>query len=778
MTPAGFSTHDAAQFADYEGAREYMEGIIFHPGYTYVYVDLALRKVRQLTDRVEAVASTLTKEYLPLAQSGPWDEIGTFTGTTPATAHEFEGTGVFLEEGETFGGISWDGGLAVLPVNWDKLLRKTAAADGDTSTSATHIDAPELPSAVVSGTPRLGHTATREILISNSDVSVSINVIFYRQRGAAATTGLRQSGQEIADLLDGLLGLTWRGTGISGNALITAIDNATGSTDWRSGGATQRTAQQVVDLLDTHFGNTDWRTQFTTDEATDAAGALLATLSQFTYDSANDTLTFTETGTDLSWDRTATTLTVRSDTGADATLPAATGTPARAGIFTGAEAAKLAGIAAGAQVNPTGDQIVNLLETLAGLARLDAEAIQAIADQIDVELGSTTWRTGGGGGGVGGAGFQPANLFSGDIAITTSDQWVAAGTTPVPSDAEWILFNGGKIADAVDDAPNADWKWINAADWRLLVAAAAGDSFADGSGMPFAEWVIGDIGSPSFARRDVLIGRTATNTVLIASRDDDEDFAGAQIKYVTATSGSTGFALRFAAGAPADSLGDDGDWYLNTTDGSWFTKSSGAWGSAVFTGGSGGGVTLDEARDAAGAILAALSQFTYDDAANTLTFTHPTNLASAAGPSVRSITSNTGADASIPSATATVAGWMSAADKAKLDGIAGAVVTDDIYFGTSADAIPTGAELTIPAVAGVGTITMYAGERHHLIARLATEADITRVVYSDDVSGTNQVGAFTKYASTVVPTGETEAYNVWVSNQPLEQAADVEITVS
>ena len=40
------------------------------------------------------------------------------------------------------------------------------------------------------------------------------------------------------------------------------------------------------------------------------------------------------------------------------------------------------------------------------------------------------------------------------------------------------------------------------------------------------------------------------------------------------------------------------------------------------------------------------------------------------------------------------------------------------------------------------------------------------------------MGAFGKYASTVVPTGETEAYSAWVSNQALTQTADVTLTVS
>ena len=104
-------------------------------------------------------------------------------------------------------------------------------------------------------------------------------------------------------------------------------------------------------------------------------------------------------------------------------------------------------------------------------------------------------------------------------------------------------------------------------------------------------------------------------------------------------------------------------------------------------------------------------------------------------------------------------------------------VTDDLYFGTSADAIPTSAELTIPGVNGAGVIPMYAGSRHHLIARLASEDDITSVIYSDDPTRDNEVAAFAKYADTVIPSGETEAFSVWVSHQLLTNPADVTVTV-
>ena len=101
-----------------------------------------------------------------------------------------------------------------------------------------------------------------------------------------------------------------------------------------------------------------------------------------------------------------------------------------------------------------------------------------------------------------------------------------------------------------------------------------------------------------------------------------------------------------------------------------------------------------------------------------------------------------------------------------------------LVFGTSADSTPTGGELTIAGAMGQGVIPVYADHRHHLIGRLASEGDISRVFYSDDPSMDNAIGAYAKWPSTLIPAGETEAFHVWVTNQALTQSADVTVTVS
>ena len=155
-------------------------------------------------------------------------------------------------------------------------------------------------------------------------------------------------------------------------------------------------------------------------------------------------------------------------------------------------------------------------------------------DLTRITIGEDNYNIAGGSDG----GDSSVALWTGDLDIGTSNQWVAAGTDVVPAAAEWILFNGGALTSDADDAPNADWKWINAADWRLLTAASASDAVADGTGMLFVDWVSNDISTTNFTRRDVKIGRTSTNTVLVAVMDASEDLTGATIRYVTGVGGT------------------------------------------------------------------------------------------------------------------------------------------------------------------------------------------------------------------------------------------------
>ena len=104
-------------------------------------------------------------------------------------------------------------------------------------------------------------------------------------------------------------------------------------------------------------------------------------------------------------------------------------------------------------------------------------------------------------------------------------------------------------------------------------------------------------------------------------------------------------------------------------------------------------------------------------------------------------------------------------------------IIDDLYFGISDDDIPVGTEFNVQGVASTGSINAYLGNKHLLIARLSTEADIRSVTLSSDASSNNQFGGFTKFATTVSIPNKAGVFNVWVSNQAVTNTALLVITV-
>ena len=92
-----------------------------------------------------------------------------------------------------------------------------------------------------------------------------------------------------------------------------------------------------------------------------------------------------------------------------------------------------------------------------------------------------------------------------------------------------------------------------------------------------------------------------------------------------------------------------------------------------------------------------------------------------------------------------------------------------IRGGLSADAIPEASEFTIDHVGSRLTFDPFAA-MHVLLWRIATESDITSVVFTSDPTGVNQISAFTKWPDTIELNGESG--NVWVSNQSLTFTAE------
>ena len=127
---------------------------------------------------------------------------------------------------------------------------------------------------------------------------VNVTPVIVGPIGPKGDQGAVQTGTEIGLALDTLIGdALWRSR-LSGVDLVAAVDKAVASTVWRTGHTVLQNAKAIVDALDIYFTNTAWRTGggvssggITVAQATDAAGALLATVDFFSYDTSTNALT-------------------------------------------------------------------------------------------------------------------------------------------------------------------------------------------------------------------------------------------------------------------------------------------------------------------------------------------------------------------------------------------------------------------------------------------------------------------------------------------------------
>ena len=303
------------------------------------------------------------------------------------TANEFMSTGLMLGERGDTPIVLYQLEANALALLWfftEDLYDLPTASDGDTAdvsaTGRNALNLPESAGSSLSGTVRGGITDAGELLIAFTSDDADTHVRFWRyipsavQAGGGLSAADRaelnrlsgvetdatqdQSAAEIAILLDGLIGnAAWR-TRLSGADLVAAVDAAVGNAIWRSSHTVQRNAQQIVDLLDVALGGDSWRTGggggggLTIGAATDAAGALLATLSQFTYNETDDTLTFVPSPPHMQLVRTPDSAIISGANvlggpfGAAAVIPIAGS--GGLGMMSTAQAGKLAGIAAAA----------------------------------------------------------------------------------------------------------------------------------------------------------------------------------------------------------------------------------------------------------------------------------------------------------------------------------------------------------------------------------------------------------------------------------------------
>ena len=263
------------------------------------------------------------------------------------------------------------------------------------------------------------------------------------------------------------------------------------------------------------------------------------------------------TGNQITW-RSQATINPSIQSGSVTPTWTAFTTDVEASLAAQAEAAQLAAEAAQTAAE-TAQTNAETAETNAETAETGAEAAETAAETAQTraeaaQSGAETALAGSG------AALAFNELWTGDLLLSAANQWHALGTEAVPSNATWLLWNGGTLTDGTNDGPAALWTWINAADWRTLTADTVGTTAGDGTGMLFADWCASDIGdgTPDFTRRDAVIGRTSADIPLLMGPQTGESYFGARLMYITqavATPGGGGGASSFAdlTGMIADS---------------------------------------------------------------------------------------------------------------------------------------------------------------------------------------------------------------------------------
>ena len=155
--------------------------------------------------------------------------------------------------------------------------------------------------------------------------------------------------------------------------------------------------------------------------------------------------------------------------------------------FTDTDEAKLDGIAAGATVGQTQQQVATAIET----------AVDAI-DTSDVIVSG---------------GFATEELVEANVNVTNSSQWVATGFTPPANERTgYWLMNFGALDTSEVTGNNANWHIIDVAKLYAIDAGTAGQTSSNDTRL-----VISD--SVSFGSYDVYIGHDSSGQVLFTSNN-------------------------------------------------------------------------------------------------------------------------------------------------------------------------------------------------------------------------------------------------------------------
>jgi hypothetical protein len=440
--------------------------------------------------------------------------------------------------------------------------------------------------------------------------------------------------------------------------------------------------------------------------------------------------------------------TITSSTGTSATLPAAT--TALAGLLTGADKTKLDGIQAGAQVNVatnlgitgtgdtrtitsstgTGITVPTATTTTAGwLSTADKTKLDGIAAGAQVNVGTDLGITG-----------------TGDTRTITSSTG-ANVTVPVATlTTAGLMSLGDKTKlDGIATGATANTGTVTS------VAATAGIG-------------ISVTGSPITTSGTLTITNTAPHQATnlgyttAASTGTVTSSTGTGATLPAATTALAGL-MTGADKTKLDGIQTGAQVNVATNLGYTTAASNG-----TVTSSTGTNATLPAATTALAGLLTGADKTKLDGIAAGAQVNVGTDLGITGTGDTRTITSSTGANVTIPVATTTTAGWLSIADKAKLDGVqAGAQVNVATNLGYT-------------TAASTGTVTSSTGTNATLpaattaLAGLMTGADKTKL---DDIA----TGA-TANTGTVTSVAAAAGTGITITGSPITTSGTLTITNS
>ena len=391
-------------------------------------------------------------------------------------------------------------------------------------------------------------------------------------------------------------------------------------------------------------------------------------------------------GTDLSNSPTASTVLIESSTGDNTTLPAATSS--EAGVMTAFDKLKLAGIQSGAEVNvatdlanaPTVSTVVvtsstgadtslpAATATLAGVMRatdkVKLDGIEASANNYTLPAATTDL--------LGGVKVGDGLAVQGDgtlsVAVNSNLNFLGSIDVTQQNPAGTETVGDFYVNSATSGAPLAAWGT------DINNPVVGGEMVSLGSDGAWHE--IGKTGAQTI--RSVSVSAPITNL----GTDVDPTIAITEALPSTNGAGGTRGSLSAQDKEKIDSVAAGAQVNVGTSL-SHFANAD----DVFVTSSTGQGTSIPAATVSAAGVMTAADKTKFDGLESGAQVNVATNLSNSPASSTVLVASSTGTDTTLPAATASAAGVMTAADKTQLDFLAGG----GAFVGTDITIVQSGA---------------------------------------------------------------------------------------